>query len=273
VKRYTQKDYDDAVNELVHAITDGYGNKVRAIYAAGSFARGDFVPRRSDVDLYVVAEGDKEELQKDLKAKALEIEQRHFSNLKAVLDDILDLTVTTLQEIREGESFLGAGFEYTNFIKEGKLLWGEDVKELIPKPSAEEQSESAKVYLGKVFDMVSKQERSLGLLRWIPFKLITRKNKERWTRQAFNLIFRTAALLLGSKGVCVSRKEDISFAFKHTTKEEDLCNIMSLALPLWDKWKTEPLNDRETKHLLLNSMKFVKGLECLQETAGGNFPG
>jgi hypothetical protein len=110
------------------------------------------------------------------------------------------------------------GFEYSNFIKEGKLLGGEDIKALIIKPSPEKQKESAKNYLGKVYEMVSNQEKYFKCLKWIPFAFVPKTKKERWTSQAFNLIFRTAALFLGSKGFYVSKKEDIASSFKKHVK-------------------------------------------------------
>ncbi|MEM2917156.1 MAG: nucleotidyltransferase domain-containing protein [Candidatus Bathyarchaeia archaeon] len=128
MKKYPRENYYNAVNELIKVITERYGTNLKAIYAGGSFARGDFVPGRSDIDIYVVVSDGKEELQKDLQGEALSIEKRYFRKLKSVLDEVLGVTVTTLREIQEGRSFLGAGSEYSNFIKEGKLLWGEDIR-------------------------------------------------------------------------------------------------------------------------------------------------
>jgi len=266
MKKYSREDYYDAVNELIEVITGRYRNSLKAIYAGGSFARGDFVPGRSDIDIYIVAENRKEELQRELHGETLRIEKEHFTDLRAIFDEVLGISVTTLKEIREGTSFLGLGFEYSNFIKEGKLVWGEDIKALIPEPSPEKQKESAKNYLGKVYEMVSNQEKYFKWLKWIPFVFVPKTKKERWTRQAFNLIFRTAALFLGSKGAYISKKEDIVSSFRKHVKEEKLRNIISHALSLWEKWKNEPLNNKETKQLLGNSIEIVKGLQSLNES-------
>jgi hypothetical protein len=64
----------------------------------------------------------------------------------------------------------------------------------------------------------------------------------------------------------VSKKEDIASAFKQHVKEEKLRNIISYALSLWEKWKNEPLNNKETKQLLENSIEIVKGLQSLNES-------
>jgi predicted nucleotidyltransferase len=264
MNEYTRRDYFDAINELVEAVTKKYVDKVKAVCAGGSFARGDFVPGRSDIDLYIVVQGQKEEIQMSLQREALDVEKKHFENLKPYLDQVIDVSVTSLQEMQEGKSFLGAGFEYSNFIKEGKLLFGEDIKAFIPKPSEEEQKESARKYLAKVYEMISNQERTFKLLNWVPLRVLPRKSKERWTRQAFNLIFRSAAVFLGSNGVYVSSKEDIAYAFKRLVKKEEPCSIISSASSLWEKWKTEQLNDKETRQLLENSSKFVKELRSAQ---------
>jgi predicted nucleotidyltransferase len=261
LKSYSQRDYYDAISELVNVIREKYGDKVESVYAGGSFGRGDFVPGRSDIDVYVVVKGGKEKLEEDLKGEVLEIERKRFKELKSVVGAVLDITVTTEKEIEGGQSFLGAGFEYSLFIDEGKLLWGKDIKPLIPRPSQENQKESAEAYLKKVYETVSSMERSFRWFRWVPLRLVPRKSKERWTREAFNLTFRTGAVFLGSKGVYVSKKEDIVHAFNQYIKDEEFCSIISSALSLWEKWKAQPLNDKETKLLLENSLKFVKGLQ------------
>lgn len=264
-RKYSRKDYYNAVNELIEVATGKYKKGLKAIYAGGSFARGDFTPGRSDIDIYVVAENGKQKLQRELRGEALKIEKKYFSDLRSIFDEVLGISVTTLEEIREGTSFLGSGFEYSNFIKEGKLLWGEDIKALIPEPSPEKRRESAKNYLDKVHEMVSNQEKYFKWLKWTPFVFMPKAKKELWTRKAFSLIFRTAALFLGSKGVYVSKKEDIASAFTQHVKEERLRNIIQYALSLWEKWKDEPLDNKEIKKLLENSIEIVKGLQSLNK--------
>jgi len=265
MKKYSRKDYYNSVSELVAVVTGKYGSKIKAMYAGGSFAREDFVPGRSDIDIYVVMKDENEELRRFLEQKAVEVERKYFNNLRFILGEVLSIAITTLGEIQSGRSFLGAGFEYSSFVDTGRLLWGMDIKPLIQIPRPEKQRESAKEYLGKVYEMVLEMERSFKWFRWIPFRILPRKSKERWTREAFNLTFRAIALFLGSKGVYVSRKEDIASAFKKMhAKEKNLCDIISFALSTWEKWKTKPLSNKETKQLLKNSLVLVKELKLLQ---------
>jgi predicted nucleotidyltransferase len=260
----TPENYLDAVAELVEVAAKRYGDKVKAIYAGGSFARGDFVPGRSDIDLYMVLQDQNERIQSELQREVSRVEKKYFEKVKPALDQVIDISVTTLREMQEGKSFLGAGFEYSNFIKEGKLLFGEDIKELIPEPSEEEQKESARNYLSKAYEMILKQERTFKLLKLVPLRIIPTKSKERWTRQAFNLIFRSAALFLASNGVHVSNKEDITNAFNRLVKKEEPRSIISFASSSWVKWKTEQLKDKETRRLIENSFKFVEELRSVQ---------
>jgi predicted nucleotidyltransferase len=266
---FTRKDYYDSVSELIVLATENHEREIMAIYAGGSFAREDFIPGRSDIDVYFVVKDGSEELKRFLEQKAQEVERKYFKNLRSILGEVLSIAITTLEEVQSGRSFLGAGFEYSDFMDTGRLLWGTDIKPLIPTPPPEKQKESAKEYLGKVYEMFSKMEKSFIWFRWIPFRILPRSSKERWTREAFNLTFRTIALFLGSKGVYVSRKEDIASAFqKMCADEKDLCTVISFASSMWEKWKTNPLSDKETKKLLKNSLILIKGLKLLENAEG-----
>lgn len=266
MKTYTKKDYLDALNEFVDVVARKYSGEVKAVYVGGSVARGDFVPGRSDIDFYIVSNDDnKEELQKNLEGEARKLETRYFKDLKHLHDEVVGVTVTTLEEIRKGISFLGAGLEYQNFIKTGKLLWGEDIKGFIPKPTLKEERESAQNVLKSVYKLAQASERMFKWFKWVPLKIIPKRNKERWTRQAFSLIFRSAAVMLCGDGVYVSGKEETTTAFKKKyPKEKELCNIISQTLIQWEKWKTRSLSDKETRQLLENSLQFLKGLQSLK---------
>lgn len=266
MKTYTKEDYLNALNEFVDVVARKYSEEVKAVYVGGSVARGDFVPRRSDVDFYIVSKGDnKEELQKKLEEEVRKLETRYFKDLRHLHDEVVGATVTTLEEIQKGTSFLGTGFEYQNFIKTGKLLWGEDIKALIPKPTLKEQREDAQKFLQGLYELAQAWERMFKWFKWVPLKIIPRRNKGRWTRQAFSLIFRSATVMLCGDGVYVSGKEETTTAFKKKyPKEEELCNMISQTLIHWEKWKTRSLSDKETRQLLENSLKFVKGLHLLR---------
>ncbi len=47
-----------ALGELKAALADIYGERLRGVYLYGSYARGDFDPESSDIDVLVVLAGD-----------------------------------------------------------------------------------------------------------------------------------------------------------------------------------------------------------------------
>jgi len=130
------------------------------------------------------------------------------------------------------------------------------VKDIIPKPSRKVERESAQNYLGKAFGLVSQWEKQT--------RNMTQENKERLTRQAFSLIFRTAAILLCGNGVYVGSKEEIIDAFERSFPDEkELNKILYFSLRLWEEWKTRPISNRKTKQLLCDSLRFVEQLKTL----------
>jgi len=66
----SKEDYDRAVGEFIGSIRSGLSEKVVSVYAAGSYSRGDFVPGRSDIDIYVVTMVDDPDVEKELRSFA-----------------------------------------------------------------------------------------------------------------------------------------------------------------------------------------------------------
>lgn len=256
--KFSRQDYFDAVNKLVDVIIDKFEDKIVAIYAGGSFARGDFVPGRSDIDIYVVArENYKGQLQKSLDEEARKIETKYFDDLRCILDEVLGVSVTTLEEIQNGQSFLGSGFEYHNFIKTGRLLYGKDIKDHIPKPTREQEKKSAQRMLKKLSDFIKTQQEIL--------LNIDKENPDKLTRQAFATIFRSASIALCGAGMYVSGKQEIVTFFKQKyPNKRELGEILQNAFRLWKKWEMTRLDIKELKHLLNWSMEFIKDLRSIQ---------
>jgi len=139
---------------------------------------------------------------------------------------------------------------------DGKLLWGEDVKNNIPRPTRKREVESARNYLKAAVKFIPKWEGQIGN--------ITKEDREHMTRQAFCMIFRSSAIALCGNGVYISGKEEMVGAFKKTyPNEEELHKVLSWSLELWKKWKTESLPDEETDQPLKKALRFVKKLATL----------
>ncbi len=54
MRRLSKDEYIKAVMDLIDVVSSKYGGLIEAIYAGGSYARGDFTLECSDIDIYVV---------------------------------------------------------------------------------------------------------------------------------------------------------------------------------------------------------------------------
>jgi len=133
-----------------------YKDDIIAVYVGGSVARGDFSPGRSDIDIYIITTGKKKEIREELKEEARKIAVRKLKDLIKLHQEPIGITLTTVHEIQAGNSFLGAGFEYHNFINTGKLLYGRDIKPLIPKPTREQEKALAKRALKEIYNPITR---------------------------------------------------------------------------------------------------------------------
>lgn len=135
----------------------------------------------------------------------------------------IGIALTTVDEIQTGKSFLGAGFEYHNFINTGKLLYGLDIKTLIPKPTREQEKASAKQALRGICSTIN-----------TPSTYASEQNKDTIAYQSFSLIFRMARTALCGEGRYVSGKMGTTSAFHELyAQETKLCKIISQNYELW----------------------------------------
>ena len=118
----SRENYEQAVRELVEAVVKEFGDAVVSIYVAGSFARGDYMPGRSDVDVYVVLSRDGGVFE-GIRRRAREIEEKYLSEVRDYHPEPLGVSMTTLEEIRSGRSWLGIGWEYRIFQRGEAALW------------------------------------------------------------------------------------------------------------------------------------------------------
>ncbi len=240
--------YQEAIEELIGFCgRSRYRGDIVALYLGGSVARGDFSPGRSDIDIYVVAGANKEGIEAEFKAAAKRIAEERLEELFKVHPEPIGVTVTTVSEIREGKSFLAAGFEYHNFMRTGKLLWGRDIKPLIPKPSREEGRAAAKQALKEICALLMEQGPQFE-----------EQNRERLTYQLFAAIFRTACIALCGEGRYVGGKGEAVSAFREVyPQERELHDVLSQSFILWKEWERRTLTDEELRRLRGFSLEFV----------------
>jgi len=76
-------------------------------------------------------------------SNAGDLGQTMLKSVAAIHPSPVGISFTTLAEIKDGNSFLDSGCEYRNFINTGKLLYGEDIKSLLPVPTRKQEENSA----------------------------------------------------------------------------------------------------------------------------------
>ena len=205
-----------------------------ALYLGGSVARGDFVPGRSDIDLYAVTAEKDAALEESIMAFARELGQSKLKSVAAIHPSPVGISFTTLGEIENGSSFLGSGFEYWNFINTGKLLYGEDIKPRLPVPTREQEEKEAAAALQQMRDLlaVSPPEGDMGIA------------------MTFSLIFRGACIFLSGRGQYVSAKDECVKVFCQEFPDHSQAKDLQRALQFWEKWSHGSLTGEDFSELI-----------------------
>jgi len=235
-----KEDYDKAVTDFVKYLSEELGEYIKAIYVAGSYARGDFVPGKSDIDIYVVLNKRDQNIENKIIEIAKGIEEKYLKEVKYYHWTPFSAAITDMEEIKSGKSWLGVGWEYYIFIREGKLLYGEDIRDTIPKPSNE-----AIITLAKDF-----------IENGIP-------TRGQSINQCFSLIFRSAAIFLSLKGKYVASKREVVEEFEKEYGSHDIVKMLKKAYDLWTIWSKRDLNDEEYAKLALLAVRISEELKEL----------
>lgn len=242
----TADNYVAAIDEFVMQ-TAGYAPQIVAIYLGGSVARGDHTPGRSDIDVFVVLRERDGELERSLRESARAIEVRHLAAVMRSNPEPLSVTFTSLDEIDNGSSFLGVGFEYHQFVETAKRLYGEDI---IPQI---QQTDDARSWDIAQF--------GLNMLQALAQAQDVEQAEPALAGFFFSPIFRAAALGLGGQGVFVGGKHETIEAFAQTYPHETvLSEQLRRAFVLWQTWTERDLTLEETHELAMLSRDFVGGV-------------
>jgi len=235
----SREDYKDSIDKFVGIIERELADKVVAVYAAGSFARGDYIVGRSDIDLYIVVKEEEEGLKKKLYEICKEIEDKNLKEVKNYHPEPLSLAITTMDEVKDGKSWLGMGWEYHIFLREGRLLYGTDIKEFIQRPSRENEILLARRVLE---DFKSGHE----------------------IYRLFSLVFRTTSIFLSLSAIYVAAKEDVVKEFKKAyPNEKDAVKALERAYELWNLWAKRELTDEEVLEVFNAALKMSNTISRL----------
>ncbi|HOB34365.1 MAG TPA: nucleotidyltransferase domain-containing protein [Bacillota bacterium] len=241
----TRQDYFAVVDKIRSFCRERCPNLL-ALYLGGSVARGDFVPGRIDIDLYAVTAEKDAELEDDIKAYAEELGRTMLKSVAAIHPSPVGVSFTTLKEIEDGCSFLGAGYEYWNFINTGKLLYGEDIRSRLPGPTREEVEKSATEALKQLKE----------LLAFPP------PAGDKGIAMTFNLIFRGVCTYLSGRGRYVSAKEECVKAFCQEFPDLPQAEDLQRALQLYKKWSHGPLTGEEFSELVGLARRIILALSA-----------
>lgn len=241
----TKQDYLAVVDQIQRFCKGQFPNLI-ALYLGGSVARGDFVPGRSDIDLYAVTAEKDGDLEERLTSFAGELGQAVLKSVAAVHPSPVGISFTTLKEIEDGSSFLGSGFEYWNFINTGQLLYGEDIKPKLPVPTREHEEREAKAVLQQLRGLlaVSPPEGDMG------------------AAMTFSLIFRGACTYLSGRGLYVSAKDECVAVFCQEFPDHPQAKDLQRALQLWGKWSLGPLSGKEFSELIDLAKRIILALSA-----------
>ena len=242
--------YFAAIDDLLAYCRAHAADQIVSIYLGGSVARGDFTPDRSDIDIYIVLRERNPAVERAIAEAARQIEAQRFSVLLRYNPEPLSVTFTSLEEIDNERSFLGAGFEHQGFVTTAKRLWGEDIVPRIPATPDERSLDIAQFALNMLQALVQAQDSMQVTPELAGF--------------LFSPIFRAAAIGLGGQGQFVGSKHATVAAFAASYPEQAALNTaLGRSYALWQQWATRDLSDEETRELAQLCKDFVAGAYAL----------
>lgn len=236
-----EQTYHEVLDEVAELSAREFPDSITAVYVGGSVARGDFTPGRSDVDLYVVLAERDSGVEERYRARLDDLEERLFDELRKIDPDALSVAFTSEPEVERGESFLGQGFEYHEFVENGELLYGSDVSDDIPEPTRAEEREAARQALAAV-------ETEYGYVQ------------DRFTKELFSTIFRTLCIFLSGSGTYVGSKERAVALSRRHVDDERILDEIERAYSLYQAWEERSLTEDEFCTLLRSFHRVVPAI-------------
>lgn len=242
----TTNNYDAALEAFAAYCADRHAAAIAAIYLGGSVARGDHTPGRSDIDLFVVLNERDAAIEHDIAHHAELLGQRHMAALLRFNPEPVSATFTSLGEIDEEASFLGAGFEYHNFVATTRRLYGEDLLPRLPEPDESRAQDIAQFGLNMLHALAQAQDQAQVVPELSAF--------------LFSPIFRSAAIGLATQGVYVGGKRETVDAFAAAYPNLPRMNAaLERAYALWQLWGERDLSAEEAVELGQICKDFVGG--------------
>lgn len=233
----SKEDYENAVSELTSFAKEKLGNHILAIYAVGSYARGDFLLGKSNIDFFIVVKPSKMEkiveIGELLDQYAERLGEKYLGDVGNILKKrALGIYIASLEDLKT--FYTEDAWEYHLLMREAKLLYGEDVRSRIIKPDPHKCNQIAQDAL-KYFNEAC-QSKDFTNEQFLPL--------------LFGLIFKSLALYLSIIGVYVRGKHDVLREFKRLYPDEkETIKSVERAYTLWMDWGERDLVEQEISEL------------------------
>ncbi len=253
--------YHQAIDSVIEQLKINFKDDIISIIVVGSWARGDFIPGQSDIDLNIVINaGDSSECEVKARTLADSIQKKYLSEFPNLKEEIIGICVTTMDEIKSGKSHLGSGFVYYDFLNSSKILFGEDIRNQILSPSKEEAFTSAKNCIQGILNKYNFIEELLEADVESAKKYFSGREM---ADLAFAMFFRGSSVFLATKEVYISSKKLI---LEEITKEpypDWMKQRLEIAYNYWINWKEKSLSEEEVFDFLKMAYVYLKSLNSL----------
>ena len=255
--------YHHVLDLLIERMIMKFKDDIVSIIVVGSWARGDFVPGQSDIDLNIVINtGNSSEYEVKARMLANSTQREHLSEFSNLKEEVIGTSVTSLDEIKSGKSQLGSGFVYYDFLNSSKVLFGEDIRNQILPPTKEEAFTSAKNCIQGILNKYDFIEELLEADIETAKKHFS--NRE-MADLAFAMFFRGSSIFLATKEIYISNKKEILEEITKGPYPDWMKQRLEMTYNYWINWNKENLSEEEAFDFLKMAYVYLKFLKTLIE--------
>jgi len=244
----TKQDYRNSIQALISRLNQlELKDSILAVYIGGSVSREDYIPGRSDIDIYVVMKSYDMNIEKELNNIGLELTIKYLKNINETCGESFSFSFTTLNDIKNNKSWLGLGSEYHCFVKNALIIYGKDIKYHLKKPTDKEVCS----YSNKAMNNL------LNYIKHNPIPEINKNNLNSILRGVFGATFSAIHFLLSSKGYYIRGKVDMFNLLYDNNRIFDLSpEVLVSFIKFWNIYNEKDLLIPEA-HECINNAKSI----------------
>ena len=254
--------YEQAIDSLLDSVNNEFEDNVLSVLIVGSWARGDFIPGQSDIDINIVMRtGTGSDHEKQIREIAGNVQNEFLSGSPQLKEEVIGTSVTTIEEIKSGSSYLGGGFVYYDFLNSSQVIFGEDIRNEIQVPSEDEIYTSAKDCIDGILNRYAFMDELLKLdLESANEHFAKRENM---AELAFAMFFRGTSVFLAANGVYVSDKTQILNEINKGDYPDWIEPKLKVAYEYWMNWSNIEFTNAEIFDLLKMAFVYLRSLRSL----------